>query len=75
MATLAKTSKDATHRYPTSVHWGDGYFGDGFRYLVAASDADALGTIPPAIGITAKHLQRRNLARKRWDYCDARNGG
>lgn len=41
MPRFADSIEEATHRYPTSIHWGRGYFNDGFKYLVADSDAAA----------------------------------
>lgn len=35
------TNKDeATHKFPTSVYWGEGYF-DGMRHIVANNSIDA----------------------------------
>lgn len=38
----AATMAEATHRIPTNIHWGKGWFGDGFRYIVAQSDEAAV---------------------------------
>lgn len=37
---FAKTKEEATHRYPTSIRWGEGEF-DGMRHLVCDSDLAA----------------------------------
>ena len=72
---IAENLSEATHRFPTSVHWGKGYIGpdnDGMRYLVATSDAAALAH-PRAVAADTKlmHLQRK--VDGRWQFCDANN--
>lgn len=68
MARIAETIAEATHRFPTEVLWGEGYFGDLMRYLVAASDDDALQH-PRAIaaGTEMTHMQCRDG--NRWRFC------
>ena len=56
----AEDKEEATHRYPTAVYWGEGYFGDQMRYIVAESDAAALGfVILLDVGLEASNLQKR----------------
>lgn len=54
----ANTIAEATHRYPTSNRNGAGYFGDGWRYLICASDEAAESV---RIGVAAL-IQRRNAS-------------
>lgn len=44
-ARFANNTSEATHRYPTSIHWGAGYFQDGYKYLVAENDEAALNFV------------------------------
>lgn len=59
----ATTVKEATHRFPTSVYWGSGYFGDGMRYIIASSRDAALNSAPAQAAQTEMpHLQERDHA-------------
>ena len=76
MARIANNLSEATHRFPTSIHWGEGYIGndnDGMRYLVADNDADALAH-PRAVSAETKlmHLQRK--VDGKWKFCDSPSG-
>lgn len=42
MVIPAKNVAEATHRIPTNIHWGKGWFDDGFRYIVAHSNEAAV---------------------------------
>ena len=69
MARIAETLSEATHRFPTSVLWGQGYLAnDGMRYLVADSDDDALSH-PRAVSADTQlmHLQRN--VNGKWQFC------
>jgi hypothetical protein len=66
----AETKDEATHRYPTSVRWGRGYFNDLMRYIVASSDYDALIYMRRVTGGNCDwhNLQRRSQG-TRWEMC------
>jgi hypothetical protein len=56
----AKTEAEATHKFPTAVHWGDGYFG-GMRCIVAASDIAAYSVMRHRISsLDWENLWRRD---------------
>lgn len=38
---FAQSKEEATHRYPTEVLWGIGYFGDGYKYICLPDRKDA----------------------------------
>ena len=64
--------EEATHRFPTSVYWGEGYFGDKMRYIVAAGDAQAWEFAKSECGVPTLPLaclQRRN-AEGGWNFCE-----
>lgn len=60
-ARYAVTKEEATHRYPTSVYWGNGYFGDHMRYIVAPTHYDAL-----------LHMRARTGGHCQWNNLQAR---
>lgn len=64
-ALAARSPDGATHRFPTSVKWGDGYFGDGFKYL-KTTDADALEIYNQIYNDNGLSLQKRNNGQ--WEY-------
>lgn len=70
---FAKYIGEATHRYPTSIYWGDGWFNDGFKYIVAKNDWEALtfkNTL--AAGCGHMHVQKRDG--DRWRHLHLREG-
>lgn len=67
---FAKTVEEATHRFATIIRWGFGYVGrDGFKYIVANSDDDALlFAAKHSSGLEMKHMQYK-LADGTWEFC------
>lgn len=58
--------EDANYRYPTQITWGAGYFGDGFRYIHAEGDEDAVSQLPVGAGLGANNLQK--LINGKWNF-------
>lgn len=61
----AETLEEATHRYPTSVHWGAGYFNDGMRYVVAHSALHVAEHVRQ-FGLSLDNVQVNNCGKWSW---------
>ncbi|NSX94446.1 hypothetical protein [Agrobacterium tumefaciens] len=67
----AKSKEEATHRFPTSVLWGDGYFGDSMRYLVADSDMAAYSAMRHKLSSLDWHNLQKRGEDGRWSFMTA----
>lgn len=63
----ADTMDAATHRFPTSVHWGKGWFQDGYRYIIAPCDEAAI-RFADVRGVTHNCVQARDRSNDNWSW-------